>query len=368
MTVAVDIPVKSAITITGGSNSITENLEGTISGSIPGYSFLGTDIEKALIESSWDGKKASGSFTKPVKVLIGPDSVLWFLDEEATHMTNIPLLPGELSFKWSLESQELKADFEYFGVERGEITLDASNSSGNIQKYLWSFEATNQALPEGLCFDNSVRLEGKSVKVILLAPTKVKLTVIDDKGQKNVKELEVPISPRKWKTPCTHGSQNIGPLTANVFVASNGEMPLGINWGRNVCALCKVEKEEGAIYHPSAGGPNGNSFDSSGYIISEVSTGPFTGTLDHEFIHTQLLQEALQEFDPAKDLEGIFSEDRNQLRDKADSLILQKEADLFNRFNDEDEVRRRLYQKYKNSHGILVFKNEGQGGEVVYKV
>lgn len=406
--VAVDIPVKSSVTVTGGGNSITEHLEGVISGSIPGYSYGGQSIRKSVIISSWDGKTASGSFTKPVKVLVGPSSVLWFLDDESAHMTNVPLITGTVFFKWSLASQGLKADFNYSSVERGEITLDASNSTGKIQKYLWSFEPIGQTMPEGVRFDNSVQLEGKSVKVVLLAPVKVKLTVIDDQGNKDEQELEIPIKPREWKTSCTHDRQNIGAFQANEPVATNGDMPLTINWGRNVCALCDNVREEGAIYHPSA---NGNTFDPSGYNLSEVSTGPFTGTfyvkeykikikrkpllnvnffpgapfydrnlenktdiaqfrestLDHESFHTQLLQEALHEFDPAKDLEALFAGERNELRDKADSILFQRETDLSNKFCDEAEVRKRLREKYGVLQGKLMFKNEGIGGDFVYK-
>ncbi len=301
--------------------------------------------------------------------------------------------------------EDLKAEFTYSGVKRGEIALDGSKSTGNIQKYTWSFEGLDgQAMPEGVRFDGDIKLEGKTVRVILLAPVKVILTVTNDKGMENTKELTVAIQPRNWKTSCKHDSNNIGVIADRVLKSTKGAPPLGIHYGQNTCALCAEKNESGSIYHPDGTGSGFNkTFDNNGYTLSKVEKGPFTGTcyvekynieihrrplinvnfvpgtpfynlnvkyktdiavfrqstLEHEAIHTALLQEVLAKHDPAKDLEQLFGEERDALKERADQSLLTTETELLQEFGNDEEVRKRLYQKYKNQQGVLAFENSG---------
>jgi hypothetical protein len=309
---------------------------------------------------------------------------------------------GTVTATLNAEFDSLTADFTVSGGERGKITLDASPSRG-ASNFTWSFAAaTRGESAAGIKFDPGVVMQGKQITVVLLEPVEVTLAVSNGrKTQKKTKTVD--IQKRNWKTTLKHEPEPL-PLTGEGtnLVCEGGQLLFGRAYGKNICALCTGKlKDEGAIYHPDgAGTGTGRTWDGTGYQVEEVSAGPFKGTFylstylikidrralvnynffsntpfykinsgkyrsdlplffkgrqDHERIHSDLLQEALQKHDPAKDLEGLFADSHDGLQENADSTLLQGEGDLAGTFTDENEVRARLHKRYGNRKGKMNF-------------
>ncbi len=303
------------------------------------------------------------------------------------------------SIRGSLEG--VQADFTVSGSTRGaEIKLNASPSKGAITKYTWSFKAL-KPLPENVNFDSKAELTGEEVKVVLLEPVEVTLKVENGRVS-HTKKKTVNIQKRKWQTPFKHEKEPL-PLAGNgtSLICYGGEYPLHRQYGKNVCALSLERNVDGTVYYPDGQGSGfSKTWDTIGYQIEEVKKGPFKGTfyvsdyllkihrrsminynffpgspfykinsgkyksdlmrfyqarMDHERLHSDFLEQALQERDPARELERLFGTSRETLKEETDRLLMLIEDELYQKHADEDRVAAELKQKYGDETGIMNF-------------
>ena len=147
------------------------------------------------------------------------------------------------------------------------MRLDASKSVGEISKYTWRFRlasesgeggggttvgaAADAGGEQGACSSAGSRPapyigNGKILRMQVLCPTIVLLTVTDRNGAKTTDETKIDIAPRHWKTPkpsWVWKGEHLVPGTGVRFTSplSNGDVILSQNEcsdGRDLDALC----------------------------------------------------------------------------------------------------------------------------------
>lgn len=81
----------------------------------------------------------------------------------------------------------------------------------------------------------------------------------------------------------------------------------------------------------------------------------FAARKDHERLHSDFLREALNQRDPAKELERWYGTDREEFREETDRLLALTEAELWAKHSDENRVGGELQKKYGEQTGEMNF-------------
>lgn len=297
---------------------------------------------------------------------------------------------GTITFE-KLTNEELKAKPKVPStVQRGEsLTLDGTASTGNITSYEWSFKPMGFGSPQP---NTQVTLQGETATVVLLKSMYVTLTVSDGKNT-NKKTVPVNVESRSWKMPFEKSS-NEGKIPdgsgGKPYYSSILESRCKMNiancikyfGGENVCAIDppKTDNEPPHIIHPKK--DSNNSWEDNGYELEQIQDGgPFngwwyvkdqsikvarqilinkyilpdgpvifsgmdenfynanvngnykaylSGVRKHENTHTDRMKRAIAFYDPAKKIENLMGQDRDEIKQKADSII-QKSEDLMDK-------------------------------------
>ncbi len=143
-------------------------------------------------------------------------------------------------------------------VVRGEpLTLDGTQSTGNIQEYQWTFKGSKGATKTGA-----------TVTAVFLKSTKVTLTVSDG-TKKDKATILVTVLPRDWKTPFQHlASEGTLDESAPVY---DPRYPSRRTWvgGENVCSYDPPQdsSEPTHILHPESAN---DTWDGVGYDLKQV--------------------------------------------------------------------------------------------------
>lgn len=277
-------------------------------------------------------------------------------------------------------------------VERGtRVKLDGSDSRGDIKEYTWTFAANGGTAP-----NPGSKKKGKEVEVLLLDSTKVTLTVTDGRDTVS-RSIPIQVTAREaFKTRFTHvaaegelGDGSCPRCVHNGFDPKTGAKTYTGGWegGENVCAVDPPTAgvpEKPHIIHPKvdtlgadthfvveraqdAEGPwDGFSWfkewkaevrrqsrvnlylREQGPPCDGVRENFYQGNLArgtkvvdylaavrrHERSHSDLMEQALKEMDPAKDFEARVGSDGAGMRSEATRRVKEAETALHSRAKD----------------------------------
>jgi hypothetical protein len=243
----------------------------------------------------------------------------------------------------------------------------------------------------------SETLTGAKVGFTALCPFKATLTVSDGEDTDSA-AMTVAVNPRPWKTPVSSAADAV--LDTRLV---DGFLQLG----RNVCAYDGLtgEQTSGHILHRSGAG--GVHDPKGGFTVAEVKSGPFEGNfyvakytariyraalvskdflstsdlyaangaagrlsdfsalrasvVDHEHLHTTLIQEYVAKSDRAKRIEAMVEADEDALSDRVNVALVEFETDLTEATSDA-KVKARMPARWNRSATVML--RDGGGGFV----
>jgi hypothetical protein len=304
-----------------------------------------------------------------------------------------------IAITWNLRPAGTKPQLEALpnvapSVVRGQpLTLDGSQSTGDIKSYKWTFKLSGTSASEPP--DPNAEKHGAQTTVVLLDSMTVTLEVSD--GQKTDKKtVSVTVTPRKefrttFEIAMDEGTlPDSSPPSCRVAgTAPNGEQEYAGGWtgGENACAFDppRSSSEPAHIFHPNPensakdeqytlvkvndpGGPwDGFSyFDAWKLKIKRMTllnryvlpgappvfrgmtknfyqmnvemgndvAGYLQAVRQHEKQHSDLMQQALAASDPARDTEKAYGKDEVKLRREVDDRIREAAKRLHSRAKD----------------------------------
>src|SRR5712692_5824776 len=285
--------------------------------------------------------------------------------------------PEVENVEWTLKPTEpLKAVAVVAPVDRGtESLLDGSGSKGKIKRWTWTVEPI---CPRGKRYTT----EGKTVRVLLLCKSNVKLRVEDGSASDETKDpVLADVRPRRWETE---------PTLAEPIYADDLS-PLVVLWahlGQDRCGIEKVANTGHKIHHlvdstwkvkgagdgytleQAHGGPFDGIFYvatqklkmnrmpvmnvdlAPGSLLDQANTSMGTGKAfsrlsdqarAHEKMHGILIAEELKKADPTRDFEGKIDANEEALTETVDRIIGLAETRL-NEATTDAHVKERLRQ------------------------
>jgi hypothetical protein len=265
------------------------------------------------------------------------------------------------------------------------VTLDATDVKGSIRSYEWELRLGNDCPEEVVLAEK--KLTGRRQSFVALCSVHATLTVKDACGKRSSSKTTAAVTPRRGFTT-TVRHQGTAELDAALVVGQ-------LAFGRNVCAIDGVTGAQTSGHFLHRGGDK----PTSGYAYAMVKSGPFRGNwyvtrytslvrrtsliskdlspagelyrvnvaagngadiaalrasvVDHERLHTTLVEEQVRRADRAKEVEAMVYPNETRLIAFVGAKLSDFEEELQAASRDAN-VKKRMSSKWSRPATILV--------------